>query len=215
MMEVFVDIEQNSDAWREVRAGLVTASCFSQILAKGEGKTRAAYMRRLAAEIITGEPLENFSNQAMERGHALENEARNLYAFMHDVEPKQIGFIRNGRKGCSPDSLIDDNAMLEIKTQRGDLLIETILKGGFPSCHFAQVQGQLWVAEREWCDLLIYWPGLPPFIKRAYREEQYIDDLALAINQFNEDLDGLVGRIRAYGGLSEAKPSDLKAAANA
>lgn len=200
MLEVFDDIEQNSDRWRAIRAGLPTASCFSDILAKGQGKTRAAYMRRLAAEIITGEPTESFTSAVLERGHLLEGEARNLYAFMHDVEPKQVGFIRNGRKGCSPDSLIGDNAMLEIKTQRGDLLIETILKDEFPSTHVAQVQGQLWVAEREYCDLLVYWPGLPPFTKRAVRNEKFISELSAAVAAFNEELDALVDRIRAYGG---------------
>lgn len=204
MMEVF-DFPQNSPEWYAVRKGLPTASCFSDILAKGQGKSRASYMRRLAAEVITGEPLESFTSAAMERGHLLEDEARNLYAFMHDVEPKQVGFIRNGRKGCSPDSLIDDNAMLEIKTQRGDLLIETIQKDEFPSCHVAQVQGQLWIAEREYCDLLVYWPGLPPFVKRAYRDEKYIAQLATAVDAFNEELDLLVDRIRAYGGQDTTK----------
>jgi hypothetical protein len=200
LIEIFEDLEQNSDAWRACRAGLPTASCFSDILAKGQGKTRASYMRRLAAEVITGEPLESFTSAAMERGHALEGEARQLYGFMNDVEPKQIGFIRNDRKGCSPDSLIGDNAMLEIKTQRGDLLIETILKDEFPSTHVAQVQGQLWIAEREYCDLLVYWPGLPPFIKRAYRDEKFISELSRAVSDFNADLDALVERIRSYGG---------------
>jgi hypothetical protein len=202
--EIF-DCDQNSDAWLSARCGLATASCFGQILAKGQGKTRASYMRRLAAEIITGEPLESFTSPAMERGHLLEDEARNLYAFMHDVEPKQVGFIRNGRKGCSPDSLIGDNAVLEIKTQRGDLLIETILKDEFPSCHVAQVQGQLWVAEREFCDLIVYAPGLPPFVKRAARDERFITELASAVALFNEELDDLVHKIRTYGGAQKAE----------
>jgi hypothetical protein len=199
MMEIF-DFPQNSPEWHSIRAGLVTASCFSQILAKGQGKTRASYLRRLAAEIITGEPLENFTTPAMERGHALEGEARNLYAFMHDVEPVQVGFIRNGRKGCSPDSLLGETALLEIKTQRGDLLIETMLKDEFPKCHEAQVQGQLWMAEREWCDLLVYAPGFPPFIKRQHRNEKFISELSAAVSDFNADLDALVERIRSYGG---------------
>ena len=199
-MEIFDDIEQNSEAWRVIRAGIPTASCFSDILAKGQGKSRASYMRRLAAEVITGQPLENFTSAAMERGHLLEDEARQLYAFMHEVEPKQIGFIRNGRQGCSPDALIDNDGLLEIKSQRGDILIETILKDEFPSTFVAQVQGQLWIAERKYCDLLVYSPGLPPFVKRAYRDEKFIGELSRAVSDFNADLDALVERIRAYGG---------------
>lgn len=209
MIEVF-NFPQNSPEWHAIRSGLPTASCFSQILAKGEGKTRAAYLRRLAAEIITGEPLESFTSPSMERGHALEDEARNLYAFMNDVEPEQVGFIRNGRKGCSPDALLGGSGMLEIKTQRGDLLIDTILKDEFPRCYLAQVQGQLWVAEREYCDLLVYSPGLPPFIKRARRDEAYITKLAGEVARFSEELSELVQKVKRYGGQAEPVQHDLE-----
>lgn len=198
-----IDCEQNSPEWFAARAGLVTASNFKTVTANGRGgaesKTRRSYMNRLAAEIITGEPLETFSNRHTERGHALEPEARDYYAFLTDCAPATVGFIRNGQKGCSPDSLIGDDGLLEIKTQRGDLLIETLLADQFPSEHKAQVQGQLWICEREWCDLLVYWPGLPPFIKRAYREPGYISQLADAVDQFNDELATIVERIRAYG----------------
>ena len=200
MIEIFEDIEQGTDEWLQARCGLPTASSFKCLMAKGEGKTRKSYLNRLAAEIITGVPLENYSNQSMQRGHDLEDEARKLFAFMTDTEPKQVGFIRNGRKGCSPDSIINDLAMLEIKTQRGDLLIETLLKNEFPPEHKAQVQGQLWVAERELCDLMVYWPGMPPFIAPAYRDEKYITNLAGEVDRFNDELDETVAKIRAYGG---------------
>lgn len=202
-IEIFDEVEQNTPEWFELRAGLVTASCFSQIMAKGQGKTRSAYMRKIAAELITGEPIESFTTPSMERGHRLEAEARKLYAFIHDVNLRQVGFIRNGRKGCSPDSLIGDDGMLEIKTQRGDILIETILKDQFPSCYVAQVQGQLWVAEREYCDLIVFSPGLPPFEKRAVRDERFISELSSAVASFNDELDELVHKIRSYGGEKE------------
>lgn len=199
MIEIFEDIEQGSDQWREVRCGLVTASNFKLVLAKGEGKTRRAYLNRLAAEIITGEPLEDFKSQSMARGNAMEAEARDYFSFLMDVEPRQIGFIRNGSKGCSPDSLIDDHALLEIKTQRGDLLIETLLKDEFPPEFKAQVQGQLWVTEREICHLFVFWPGFPPFLKEARRDPGYIIQLSDAVDQFNEELESVVEKIRSYG----------------
>jgi hypothetical protein len=199
MLEIFSALEQGTDAWRACRAGIPTASMFSAILAKGEGKTRKSYMNRLAAEIITGEPLENFSSQSMARGQTMEGEARNYFSFLMDVQPTRVGFIRNGQKGCSPDSLINENALLEIKTQRGDLLIETLLKDEFPSEHRAQVQGQLWVAEREICHLTVFWPGMPPFIKTVGRDEAYIRDLAAAVDQFNAELSAVVDRIKSYG----------------
>lgn len=198
-----LDMEQGSPDWYRSRCGLVTASSFKTVLANGRGgaesKTRKSYMNRLAAEIITGEPLETFSNRHTDRGHALEPEARDYYGFLKDCEPATVGFVRNGRKGCSPDSFIGTDGLLEIKTQRGDLLIETLLADRFPLEHKPQVQGQIWICEREWCDLLVYWPGLPPFIRRAYREPGYIIQLADAVDQFNDELASVVERIRSYG----------------
>lgn len=201
-LEIFDDIEQGTDAWRQLRCGLPTASEFSSILAKGkngaESKTRLSYMRRLAAEIITRQPGETFESAAMVRGREMEAEARDFYAFMRDADPQAVGFIRNGRKGCSPDSLLGNDGMLEIKTQRADLLIETILKDEFPSEHKAQCQGQLWIAGREWIDIAVYWPGMPFFVKRATRDEAYIQELADAVSAFNNELDAMVEKIRKY-----------------
>ena len=204
MLEIFEDIEQGTDEWRQVRAGIPTASAFKSILAKGEGKMRKTYMHKLAGEIITGEPAESYSNGYMDRGHALEAEARDLYAFMSDAEPKQVGFIRNGAKGCSPDSLIGDAGMLEIKTQAPHLLIETLIADKFPAEHVAQCQGALWVAEREWIDLVVYYPGMPTFTKRAYRDEEYIAALAGHVDAFNVELQALVEKVRRIGSMGRA-----------
>jgi len=135
----------------------------------------------------------------MDRGHEMEAEARSLYAFMSDADPTQIGFLRNGQKGCSPDSLIGDAGVLEIKTKLPHLLIDCILKDDFPAEHKAQCQGALWVAEREWVDIAVYWPRMPLFVKRAYRDEEYISKLSDAIDAFNADLAAVVDRIKAYG----------------
>lgn len=202
-----INCEQGTEDWFIARAGIPTASKFSTVMAKGEGKTRAKYMRQLAGEIITGKPMESFSNGHMERGHVMEPEARDLYSFATDTAPEQVGFIRNGRKGCSPDSLVGSNGMLEIKSKLPDLLIECIERDDFPPEHRAQCQGALWVAEREWIDIVVYWPEMPVFIKRAYRDEKYISDLSKAVDAFNDELSQLVERVRAY------HPSSQKEAA--
>lgn len=196
-VQVF-DCQQGTPEWFEARRGLPTASEFSSVLAKGEGKTRMAYMRKLASEIITGEIGESFTTAAMERGKVMEAEARDLYAFIHDAPLTQVGFLRNGQKGASPDSLSGDVGGVEIKTQRGDLLIETLLRDGFPPEHKAQCQGFLWVAEREWVDLVVYWPKMPMFVKRTYRDENYIKALSVAVDVFNSELRDLVAKVRAY-----------------
>ncbi len=197
-IETFYDIEQGSEQWRAIRCGLPTASEFSSILAKGEGKTRRSYMLKLAGEVLTGVPADGFESADTIRGHEMEPAARTLYAFMTDTEPQLVGFVRNGKKGCSPDAMIGNDGLLEIKTKKPALLIDVLLKGDFPPEHKAQCQGALWVAEREWIDLAVYWPGLPLFITRATRDEQYIKALSNAVDAFNDELESVVNSIRTY-----------------
>jgi len=201
MMQI-LDCEQRSLEWFAARAGIPTSSEFATILAKGRGggesKTRRTYMLKLAGEILTDEPTENYTNQHMERGRIMEGEARAFYAFMTDAEPLPVGFIRNGDKGASPDALLGDNGLLEIKTKLPHLLIDLILKDDFPPEHKAQCQGQLWVSERDWLDLVVYWPKLPLFVKRVTRDKSYIAALADAVDAFNDELRQLVDRVRSY-----------------
>jgi hypothetical protein len=201
MLQV-IECDQGTPDWHAARAGIPTASMFGTVMASGKGgadsKTRTTYMHKLAGEIITGEPMESYSNAHMERGKEMEAEARDLYAFQQVVEPVQIGFIRSGQKGCSPDSLIGDTGMCEVKTKLPHLQIEVLLRGELPPEHRAQCQGNLWVAEREWIDFVSYWPKMPLFVKRVYRDEPYIAGLASAVDAFNDELAALVERVRAF-----------------
>lgn len=199
MMQVFNDIEQGSPEWFAARAGIPTASRFSTVMAKGEGKTRSEYIRTLAGEVITGEIEEGFSSPHMERGKLMEDEARETYAFINSVEPYQVGFIRNGDKGASPDSLIGNNGGLEIKTALPRIQIDRLERNRLPPEHKAQVQGNLWIAEREWWDFVSYWPRLPMLIVRVYRDEEYIKTMSDEIDRFNDEKAALIERIRAYG----------------
>lgn len=207
-MEIF-DCEQGSEDWFRCRMGIPTASQFSTVMSKGQGrggprKGRTTYMYKLAGERITGQPMDNFSNSFMEAGKGFEPEARALYSFMRTVQPVAVGFIKNENRGCSPDSLVGDDGMLEIKTKLPHLLIEILLRNEFPTAHKAQCQGSLWVAEREWIDLVCYCPGMPPFIKRAYRDPEYIEKIADEVGQFNEELDRTIQRVRRYAGGTDA-----------
>lgn len=207
-VEIF-DCEQRSPEWWKCRSGIPTASQFATVMAKGrsggESKTRRTYLLKLAGERLTGEPMDSFSNSHMERGQTMEEEARNAYAFMHDADPAPIGFIRNGDAGGSPDALLGDDGLLEIKTALPHILIGQLLKGGFPPEHKAQTQGQLWVSEREWCELVIYWPGLPLFIARAPRDEAYIKELTSEVARFNAELAEVVDKIQRYGGQAASR----------
>ena len=197
-MQIF-DCEQGSDEWFRCRLGIPTASEFKSVLAKGEGKTRRSYMMKLLGERFTGEPAEGFTNIHMQRGREMEAEARRFYVSMTDAAVGRIGFLRNGSTGCSPDSLVGCDGMLEIKTRLPHLQLELLLDDKVPSEYVAQIQGQLWVAEREWCDLIVYWPKLRPFIKRVKRDEPYISALAAEVRQFNADLDALTERLVREG----------------
>jgi hypothetical protein len=200
--------DQGSPEWLKARAGLPTASEFHTVMAKGRdggaSVTRKTYMLKLAGEIITGEPAESYTNVHMERGRTMEADAREYYAFVRDVDPELIGFITNGAKGCSPDALVDDNGLLEIKTKLPHLQIECLLRDDLPPEHKAQCQGALWVAEREWIDFVSYWPRMPVFIHRAHRDEAYIKTLAEAVDAFNDELAALVERVRGLMPKAEA-----------
>lgn len=200
-LQIF-NCEQGSPEWYACRLGIPTASEFATVLAKGRGsaesKTRRTYMLKLAGEILTGEPMYSYTNDHMERGKEMEEEARDAYAFMTDLEPQRVGFLRRGDAGCSPDSLIGENGMLEIKTKLAHLQLDCILSDELPSEHRAQCQGQLWISEREWVDFVSYWPGLPLFAKRVFRDDEYIKQLAAAVRAFNEEMHELIAKVQQY-----------------
>lgn len=202
MIQIF-NCEQNSPEWFQARAGIPTASEFHTVMASGRGggesKTRKTYLYKLAGEVITEEPTEGYSNANMDRGHVMEDDARRMYSFIADADIQRVGFVRNGDKGASPDGLIGDDGMFEAKSKFPHLLIERLLSDDFPPEHKAQCQGALWVAEREWIDIVVYWPKMPLFVKRAYRDGPYIISLASAVKQFNEELAEVVERVRRYG----------------
>lgn len=203
-----IQCEQGSEEWFAARLGIPTASEFSTVMASGRGggesKTRRTYMMKLAGEILTGQPMDSFSNAHMERGKEMEAEARSYYSIVHGIEVQQVGFIRNGDKGYSPDGLIGTEGAAEIKTKLPHLLIDTLVRDQVPPEHMAQLQGGLWVSEREWIDFVAYWPGLPMFRKRVTRDEKYIAVLAQAVADFNEELAALVEQIRAMDAPREA-----------
>lgn len=200
--------DQCSPEWYAARLGIPTASEFKTILGikkdAREKATRDLYMRKLAGEILTGEPMETYTNANMERGKALEDEARDFYSLLTDNECERVGFISNGLKGCSPDSLIGANGGLEIKVALPHIQIERLLKGELPPEHRAQVQGSMWVAERDWWDFASYCPKLPLFIVRVGRDNSYIAKLAEAVNEFNRELAFMVDCIRYYGRTQES-----------
>ncbi len=197
-----IQCDQGSPEWFRARMGMATASEFSTVMASGRGggesKTRRKYLLQLADEIRSGELKQEYTNPDMERGKVMEADARSWYGFIFDIEPELVGFIVNGAAGCSPDALIGKDGILEIKTATPHILADFKLRGEFPLEHKAQCQGNLWITEREWIDLLIYWPKRQPFYLRAYRDEKYIQSISEAVRIFNDELAAVVQQLDVY-----------------
>lgn len=204
-MNIITEIEQGSEEWLALRAGKVTASRFSDVMAKGRGgapsKTRDSYMKQLAAEILTGQPEEMYSNKYMEWGNECEPQARSMYEFNHDREVNQVAFIEhNDFVGVSPDGLIGSDGLIEIKCPKTTTQIDYYLSGKFPSKYEAQVQGQLMVSNREWCDFVSFDPRINGsasyFEVRVYRDEKYIAELDNQIRYFVNELKELLEKLK-------------------
>ncbi|WP_183229278.1 lambda exonuclease family protein, partial [Bartonella callosciuri] len=202
-MPIIIDCVQGTAEWKKARNGLITASLFEMVMArKKQGQKTSKYhavMMKLAGERITGETVDEGTTLSMRRGTELEPTARKLYRTLTNTEPECIGFVLadDRMKGFSPDAFIGTNGLLEIKTKKPEILIPHFIQKSFPQEHKAQCQGGLWIAQREWVDLMLYWPGMPPLIKRAYRDEAYIRKLENEISCFNEALAFMVQKIKS------------------
>ncbi|WP_019219549.1 lambda exonuclease family protein [Bartonella florencae] len=204
-MPIIVDCIQGTEEWQKVRNGLITASLFEMVMAQKKQRQKTAryhsVMMKLAGERITGKTVDEGKTLSMRRGTELEPSARDLYAKLTHRELECIGFVLadDGKKGFSPDAFVGKDGLLEIKTKKPEILIPHFMQKGFPEEHKAQCQGGLWIAQREWVDLMLYWPDMPPLIKRAYRDEAYIRRLESEISRFNEALEAMVGQIKSWG----------------
>lgn len=193
---------QSSPEWYAARLGKATASNFAAILASGEQKGRTTLMRKLAGEIMTGEPQENYSSKEMEKGKELEPEIRDWYSRTKFADVKQVGFIFNPEinAGWSPDGLIGDDGAIELKWHTPHVMISVLEKGTFPTEHLAQVQGALWVGRRQWIDYVAFsHQQIPKYVCRMTRNEGFIKELSNAVEIFNWDLAQLLKKIRSMG----------------
>jgi hypothetical protein len=200
-MQIITNVEQGTQEWLNLRLGIATASEFECLMVNGKGEGgfgvgAFTYMDTLIGERITGEAADPFSgNRHTERGHELEAVARNLYREQCEVETSDCGIILNHGAGYSPDSLVGANGLAEVKTKLPKFQVGVILQNEVPKDHIAQCQGGLWLSEREWIDFVSFWPGMPLFIKRMYRDEAYIRKLSQRMKDFYEIMDERMNRV--------------------
>lgn len=189
-MKVY-DCEQGTEEWFAARLGFVTASHFKDVLNKKSG--RETYMLRLLGERVTGIREESYSNKYMEDGTELEPEAREHFEWIMNTTVEQVGFVeKSDDVGCSPDGLIEGGeGLLEIKCPKLTTHLKYIIKGVLPATYKAQVQGQLWVCERQWCVFMSYCPDYekePMWTIRVERDEAYLTLLSAAMATFVTEL---------------------------
>jgi hypothetical protein len=182
---------QGSPEWLRLRLAMPTASKFDRILTPGKleyAKGARSYIAELLAEHLIGEPTD-IDTPWMERGRILEAEARAWYAMDQDIEVREVGFCTDDdlRYGGSPDGMVGDDGIIEIKCPAAKGHIENLLGGQIATT--GQVQGLLWITGREWCDTISYNPAMPPAIVRVGRDDHYIAQLSKAMDTFLADLD--------------------------
>jgi len=180
------DMSQGSDDWFQYRAGRPTASNFKMLVTSTglASKSMKGYAMQLAADKYAGKALDGFSgNQYTDRGTELEPFARKYYEFEKDCDVVETGFITDdlNQYGASPDGLVDDNGLVEFKCQIAKKHIETLLyfdkHDKCPPDYVPQVQGQMHIIEREWCDLVFFHPDLPTLVIRQFPDAKVIDTL--------------------------------------
>lgn len=194
-----IDCVQGSEEWFAARLGKVTASEFHKVLNKKTG--RGLYMRKLAAERLTGITEDSFHNPIMDNGSDTEAEAKECYETIYHEKVKQVGFVElNEWIGASPDGLIGEEGTIEVKCPLGSTHIDYITRNKMPAVYIPQVQGELWVTGRKWCDFVSYVPRLssrPLWSVRIQRDEEYIRNLEAATNVFVAELKELIAKVDA------------------
>lgn len=199
---------QRTPEWYAERCGRFTASRASDLMARtktGPSASRATLLTELAIERLTGQPTPSYTNAAMQRGIELEDEARDAYAFAKLCAVEQVAFIvADGlpNTGCSPDGLVGDEGMVEVKCPTNMAKHLDALRAGAHAVEYRwQLQHQLMVTGRAWNDAVSYHPAFPEglqlAITRVPRDEAAIAELRAAIVQADAEVDAIVAELRA------------------
>ena len=213
---------QRSEDWYAARLGKATASRFKDAIATKKQtekqkkdnlpgdpmQAQLDYLTELVVERLTQQPIQRFQNAAMTWGTEQEPAARAAYERVTGRIVEETGFVAHDTlmAGCSPDGLIDWDGLIEIKCPYSSANhIETLLNG-MPAEHIPQVQGQMWITGREWCDFVSYDPRMPEplqlHVQRIQRDPSFIADLEARITSFLQQVGNQVEALRR---LAESK----------
>jgi putative phage-type endonuclease len=198
-------MEQRTEEWFVARMGKVTASRVADVIAKtktGYSTSRENYLAQLVCEVLTGKPAESFTNAAMQWGVDQEPLARAAYESHQNVLVDEVGFLIHPtiwQSGASPDGLVGEFGMVEIKCPNTATHIETLLTQTVPGKYNTQMQWQMACAGRHWCDYVSFDPRMPSdlqlFVKRVEYDPPYVAMLEKEVMQFLGDLDNKVAQL--------------------
>lgn len=199
-------IEQGSAEWFQARRGKATASRISDIIAKtrsGWGASRKNYLAELVVERLTGTTPESYTNAAMKHGIETEPQARAAYEFYRDVDVVEVGFIDHPdihNAGASPDGLVGDDGMVEIKCPATATHIDTLLTGKIADKYIVQMQWQLACAGRLWCDYVSFDPRMPEdmrlFVQRVQMDPDRLKQLESDVRDFLVEVEQTITALR-------------------
>jgi putative phage-type endonuclease len=203
---------QRTPEWYEARLGKVTASRVADVMAKtksGYSASRANYMAQLICERLTGTQGDTYQNAAMAWGTEQEPAARGAYEARTGLLVQETGFVPHPTilmSGASPDGLVGDDGLVEIKCPNTATHIDTILSEAVPGKYIAQIQWQMVCTGRQWCDFISYDPRVPEkmqlWVKRVQRDQKLIDEMENEVFNFIEELESKIDALKEkYDGV--------------
>jgi putative phage-type endonuclease len=209
------DLVQGSPEWFAARLGRVTASRVADVIAKtktGYGASRENYLAELVLERLTGKAEEGFTSSAMQWGTDNEPDARSAYQFEKNTRVVQVGFVNHphiAMTGASPDGLVDDDGLLEIKCPNQATHLKTLRSSTIPSRYITQMNWQMACTGRQWCDFVSFDPRFPEhmrlFVKRHHRVDADIRALEIDVTLFIKEVDEAIADLAAeYPAFTEA-----------
>lgn len=203
---MWIDIEQNSIEWYDLRLGKITSSHFATIMAHYPNKLgdpAKDYAERVALEIVTGErnDEDDFKSVYMERGNEYEPIARQLYEMETFRKVTNGGFFTQNDLGDSPDGIIGKDGRIEIKCVKAKTQFRRLKKKGYDLSYKWQIQGHLWIGNAQWCDFVQYSPKMPEskqlYIYTVERDELMISQLRDRMKLFREEVQMNVKLLKA------------------
>ena len=200
-LTVYEELEQGTHEWLQARCGLLTASVIGQLITPktvkvADNDTSRSLVATLAAERITRHVEDTHQSWAMLRGTLDEPFARDAYAKQQGVQVDEVGFMVRDygdyRLGYSPDGLIGDNGLIEIKSRDQKIQLQTIIRDEVPASNMAQLQTGLMVKEAAWIDYVSYCGGMPLYIKRVYPDPKWQDAIHEAASRFELTVETII-----------------------